>query len=212
MNPVGQTVSGAVVLAMLAVLVVVKRIATGSVLGERPASGAFLWFTHLFNYLFLLVANPVAGLLLVTRRLDALDPTHVELPAPWLPTGLMAGGLVLFVAGYALMAWALLTLRRGYQVGGNAPRADDTLVVAGPYRLVRHPMYAAALWISLGLACLTQSLAYLGVFATYAALLIVLIPAEEGRLRVAYGPDYEEYREGVGALVPWRCRAPGRDA
>jgi len=115
---------------------------------------------------------------------------------------LEAAGLVLFVPGYLLMACALLTLRRNYQVGGSAPRSEDTMVIAGPYKLVRHPMYAAALCISLGLAGVTQSLAYLAVFGVYGALLIVLVPMEEARLRQAYGLQYDEYRQRVHALFP----------
>jgi len=82
MQGLDQTVAGAVVLLMLGVLVVVKRVATGSIVRDRPDGGPFLWLTHVFNLLFLLVANPLAGLLLVTRRLDALDPTHVAVAAP----------------------------------------------------------------------------------------------------------------------------------
>jgi len=59
--------------------------------------------------------------------------------------------------GYLLMAWALITLGRNYQLGGIAPRSEDKLIMDGIYRLVRHPMYTAALSISLGLTCLIHT-------------------------------------------------------
>lgn len=203
MHGLDQIVLGAVVLLMPGVLVVVKYVATGTIIQERPDSGFFLWLTHLFNLFFLLIINPLAGLLLVTRQLDALDPTRLVITAPRLLMGLEIVGLVLFVPGYLLMAWALLTLRRTYQVGGSTPRTDDALVISGPYKFVRHPMYAAVLYISMGLACLTQSLAYLAVFCVYSVLLMVLIPMEEARLRQAYGQQYDAYRQQVHALLPW---------
>jgi len=96
------------------------------------------------------------------------------------------------------MAWALIDLGRGYQVGGSAPRPDDRLVTAGPYRFVRHPMYAAALAISLGLSLLLQSAVFAAVFGIYLALILALIPAEEAGCD---GPSATPTRS-TGASVP----------
>jgi len=63
-------------------------------------------------------------------------------------------------------------------------------------------MYSAALCISLGLACLIQSIAYLSVFCIYLVLIISLIPAEEKGLRQVYGEQYDAYRRRVRTLIP----------
>jgi protein-S-isoprenylcysteine O-methyltransferase Ste14 len=117
--------------------------------------------------------------------------------------GLEAAGLALCAAGYLLMTWALLRMGTGYQVGGSDPRPGDRMVAVGPYKLVRHPMYAAALLIALGLAGLTQSLACVGVFVVYVAVVLVLIPGEEGALRRTYGERYVRYQREVWRLVPF---------
>jgi len=62
MNGLDQTILGTVILLMLGVPVVVKRIATGSIIREKPEGGPFLWFTHIFNLFFLLIVNPLGGL------------------------------------------------------------------------------------------------------------------------------------------------------
>jgi protein-S-isoprenylcysteine O-methyltransferase len=116
--------------------------------------------------------------------------------------GLEIGGMVSYLVGYLLMAWALLNLGGNYQVGGNPPRLSDEMVIVGPYRIVRHPMYTAALCISLGLACLIQSLAFLSVFCTYVTLIILLVPGEEDGLRRAYGKQYIAYQQRVKRIVP----------
>jgi protein-S-isoprenylcysteine O-methyltransferase Ste14 len=177
-------------------------LATGSILGDRPKGNLRIWLTHTFNLFFLLVVNPMAAMLLMTRYLETVDPTHIAINAPWLLTGLEIGGMVLYLTGYLLMALALVRLGGNYQVGGNPPRAVDEMVIVGPYRFVRHPMYAAALCISLGLACLIQSLAFLAVFCIYVMLIILLVPAEEEGLRRAYGKQYIAYQQKVKRIVP----------
>ena len=196
-----QTTYGIIILVLLGFLVAVKRTATGSIL-EKPEGSPFLVVVNTFNLFFLLVANPLASVMLIIRRVDAVDPSHLTIQSAWLVTGLEAGGMALCVAGYLLMAWALLSLRNNYQLGGNSPRLDDKMVINGPYQLVRHPMYLAAVIISLGLACLIQSLAYLSVFCIYLVLMIFLIPVEEERLLGAYGKQYLEYQRKVKRLVP----------
>jgi protein-S-isoprenylcysteine O-methyltransferase Ste14 len=58
------------------------------------------------------------------------------------------------------------------------------------------------LCISLGLACLLQSWAFLAVFVIYLVLLSGLIPIEEAGLQQAYGEPYLTYRQRVKKLVP----------
>jgi protein-S-isoprenylcysteine O-methyltransferase Ste14 len=209
--PLDQRALGIVVLSLLGLLVVIKRAATGSVLKDRPPRGLRLWLTHVFNLSFLLVVNPLAGGLLVAGKLS-LDPTHLVVESPWALGLWQVAGLILSVAGYLLMGWALLRLGGGYQPGGSVPRPTDRMIVAGPYRLVRHPMYTAALCIALGLTCLTQSLACLAVFVIYAVIVRLLIPAEEAVLKRAYGEQYESYQRRVGSVIPLIGRAAGLPA
>ena len=190
------------IFAMLAMLVAVKQVATGRIL-DRPEGSPLVQLVNVFNLLFLLVVNPVAGVLLLTGRLAAIDPSHVVVHEPWLRTTEQIIGLAAYVLGFAVMAWALITLRRSYQLGGLAPRPEDRMVTGGPYRVIRHPMYVAVLLISFGLACLTQSLIGLAVFGVYLVLIHLLIPIEEARLLSAYGESYAAYRRDTRRLVPF---------
>ena len=201
MHLLDQQTLGIVILLLLGMLVVVKQIATGSIL-EKPTGSFLLRLVNTFNLFFLLVVNPLAAILLITRSLEAVDPTHLVVNVPWLWTVLEIGGAGLYVLGFFLMAWALITLGHVYQLGGSAPRVVDKMIVVGPYRFVRHPMYTAVLCISLGLACLIQSLAFFAVFCIYLVLIILLIPVEEEGLQQAYGEEYAAYRHKVKKLVP----------
>lgn len=197
-----QRTLGIAILFLLAMLVIVKQAATGSIV-EKPQGSFLIRFTNTFNLFFLLVVNPLAALLLITGNEATVDPTHLAVSAPWLLIVLEVSGLGLYVLGFLLMAWALIRLGRVYQLGGSSPRTVDKMIAVGPYRLVRHPMYTAVLCISLGLACLIQSLAYLAVFGIYLALIVLLIPVEEKGLQRAYGEQYEAYQREVKKLVPF---------
>jgi len=202
MHLFGQITLGILILFLLGMLVIVKQIATGSIL-DKPKGNLMVQLVNIFNLFFLLVVNPMAAILLITRCLATIDPTYVTINKPWTLITLEITGLALYVTGYLLMAWALITLGRHYQLGGSAPRSDDKMVMEGPYRLIRHPMYTAALSISLGLACLIQSWAFFCVFGIYLVLILPLIPMEEDGLRKAYGEQYEVYRQKVRKLIPF---------
>lgn len=200
MHLMGQTTLGIAILLLLGLLVVVKRVTTGAIL-DRPQGSLLVQLVNVFNLFFLLVVNPVAAVLLVTSRLEVLDPTRVKVGAPIIVTAIEIVGFLLYVGGFVLMAWALIRLAKNYQLGGSAPRSGDTLITDGPYRLVRHPMYAAALNISAGLALLVQSWAFVCVFCIYLVLIHRLIPREEEKMLTAYGAQYAVYQRRTRKLA-----------
>jgi len=156
MHLLDQKILGIAILLLLGMLVIVKQVATGFIL-DKPKGNLLVQLVNVFNLFFLLVVNPLAALLLIADRLPKSDPTHIAIHTHWMTTVLEIAGLVVCGAGYLLMAWALITLGRNYQLGGSAPRSEDKLISDGPYSLIRHPMYTAAMGIALGLAFLIQS-------------------------------------------------------
>ena len=196
-----QRILGITILFLLGMLVTVKQVATGSIL-DKPKGNVIVQLVNIFNLFFLLIANPLAAVLLIARRLATIDPTHLTIDDPSILMVLEIIGLMLYVIGFLLMAWALITLGKNYQLGGSTPRSEDKMVVGGPYRLARHPMYTAALTISFGLACLIQSWAFLCVLGVYLVLILLLIPIEEDGLRKSYGERYRTYRQKARKLIP----------
>ncbi len=95
MHIISPTVLGVMIVLLLAALVVVKQIATGSIL-IKLRGGALLQLVNVFNLFFLLlVVNPLAALGLLLGRLEPLDPTHLEVQAAWLLATLeIAGALI----------------------------------------------------------------------------------------------------------------------
>ena len=197
-----QRVLGIIILLLMALLVTVKRATTGSIF-DKPKGNLMVQLVNIFNLFFLLVVNPLAAVMLIARRMAEVDPTHMIIAGPIILMVLEIAGLILYVTGYFLMAWALITIGRNYQLGGSTPRSDDKMVIDGPYKLIRHPMYTSALLIALGLSCLIQSWAFFCVFFIYLVLISLLIPMEEKALQSVYGAQYAAYRQKVKKLIPF---------
>lgn len=141
---------------------------------------------------------------------------------PWLITGWRMpnwGGWVWpvsIVAGLVILGGVVVLLdafiRFARADGTPAPPAPTAhLVVVGPYRFVRNPMYVAVAAIILGQALLFGSwatLVYLALTVTAVALFVRFY--EEPTLEETYGEQYREYRRNVRAwiprMTPWTSR------
>jgi len=120
---------------------------------------------NVYNLTFLLVVNPLA------RSAAAHRPAGGARPRP---PGLQEVGFCgVHVAAWrstrpGLPSWPGRWSRCGAATSSGVSRpARGSHGHQRPYRMIRHPMYAAVLLISFGLACLTQSLIGLAVFGVY---------------------------------------------
>jgi protein-S-isoprenylcysteine O-methyltransferase Ste14 len=122
-------------------------------------------------------------------------------PAAIVAAVVMAGGIIVLLDAFIRFARA---------DGTPAPPMPTAhLVVVGPYRHVRNPMYLAVLAIILGQALLFGSwgaLLYAGVVLLAVALFVR--GYEEPTLELEYGDEYRQYRRNVRGWIPrarpWR--------
>lgn len=158
---------------MIAVLTIARAPAVARASGIQPFLAAFLGT----NLVFL-------GVLLLKPRDD-------------LPEALLLLSAVLVMTGNALAVIGLRHLGRSFSILAEA----RTLVRSGPYRWIRHPLYAA------------EFISVLGVLIQYAsieaALLVLLQCAcqmlrmrnEEALLTRTF-PDYAIYRRETARILP----------
>jgi protein-S-isoprenylcysteine O-methyltransferase Ste14 len=131
---------------------------------------------------------------------------RVRQPAPsWAWTPLRVAGLALLGAGVLVLVAAFVRfVVEG--VGTPAPIAPtQRLVIGGPYRYVRNPMYLAVVAVIVGQAL---ALGQPGLL-TYAAVVGAATAAfahgyEEPTLRRQFGAQYQAYRRAVPAWWPRR--------
>lgn len=118
---------------------------------------------------------------------------------PWLPQGI--AGWVVMGAGATLGFWAIAAMSRGRLRVFPEVAPGARLIVSGPYRWIRHPMYSAGMLCMFGLVFDFASPLRLLGFVLLAVVLIAKLRLEEKYLHAAF-PDYASYARRTWRLVP----------
>jgi protein-S-isoprenylcysteine O-methyltransferase Ste14 len=110
-------------------------------------------------------------------------------------------GATLMIAGGGLLLAGL------FRLGSNLtplpyPKPDATLVQSGPYRVVRHPMYAGGIVLAYGWALVVHGWLTAG-YATVLLIFLDIKSAREERWLSAKFPGYADYQRRVRKLIPF---------
>jgi protein-S-isoprenylcysteine O-methyltransferase Ste14 len=114
--------------------------------------------------------------------------------AGWL---LIAVGIALY---FACAFWGFALRGKGTPLPMDPPKK---LVVVGPYRIVRNPMYWSVAFVMLGEAAVFHSAALLQLVAAFAVgVILFVLSIEEPGLRAKFGAEYEQYCAQVPRWLP----------
>lgn len=143
----------------------------------------------------LLAIFPVVFILAARRPEVALVRPLFDLPA------LRGVGVLALTGGLWLHFTALRTLGAAFQIGIDTSQTPG-IVTAGPYRYIRHPVYAAFIAYFLG-AWLVLPCPLFSVTVPFAVFRIVLQAFhEEAALSAAFGRAYTEYMRTTTRFIP----------
>jgi protein-S-isoprenylcysteine O-methyltransferase Ste14 len=119
-------------------------------------------------------------------------------PIPALPEVLSRAGGALFVgAGVGLCIWSIALFRQA-QTSLVPIKSSTALVITGPYRLTRNPMYLGLLLVYMGVALWSQVLwALLLAPGVIIVIQHQVIVREERYLEGTFGAAYLGYRRRV---------------
>jgi protein-S-isoprenylcysteine O-methyltransferase Ste14 len=162
-----------------------------------------LWYRH-----FLLRLVIAAVLVFVALRFPAGTVHHARIgpaifnsgvfePPPTL--GWVAAALTLL--GIVFAIWARIHLGRNWSAA-PAVKEKHELVVSGPYRFVRHPIYTGALLAVLGTA-LTGRLFAIGILILFSVMVFRRIGKEETIMLALFPNDYPAYQARTKKLMPF---------
>lgn len=164
------------------------------ILRVGEAHNPFAWLAAISETsvaLFTLIRRPTGA---ISVRLGDWLLAMTATLAPWMIVfgdspwqQLMDLCIGLIVCGNLFQIWAKLVLRRSF---GIAP-ANRGIKASGPYRLVRHPMYAGYLLNHIGVLLMWPSLLNLAAYAIGWTAQIRRLKAEEELL--AQDPAYREF-------------------
>jgi protein-S-isoprenylcysteine O-methyltransferase Ste14 len=123
-------------------------------------------------------------------------------PSDIIPQPYNLVGIILLPIGMILVVWANYALLHIGKIGlrdREPMQRPSTLVLVGPYRCTRNPIYLGVLLMALGLTIIWSSLAM--VFALVAIYIIfryIFIKREEIILEEVFGDEYRDFRRRVG--------------
>jgi protein-S-isoprenylcysteine O-methyltransferase Ste14 len=106
------------------------------------------------------------------------------------------------LAGIAVALWAVLTVRPNRVNPFPDLRRNTRLVMRGPYRWIRHPMYTGVLLVALAWLLDNLTLARLLVGLVLLADLLAKANYEESLLRKRF-PEYVAYQKRTKRLIPF---------
>jgi protein-S-isoprenylcysteine O-methyltransferase Ste14 len=123
---------------------------------------------------------------------------HYLAPTPFMPRGFAYGlGAILILIG----VWIVISGRQAMLKAGTAisPTVPTTaLVIVGPFRFTRNPLYAGVTLCYVGIALAFQSLWALALLVVVLTVMQRgVIEREERYLERKFGTDYLRYKERV---------------
>ncbi len=106
-------------------------------------------------------------------------------------------GIVPIVFGSVLNLWADQIFKKASTTVKPFEK-PSVLIVDGPFRWCRHPMYLGMLAILLGISIICGSLAsFIGSIAFWIIVRIRFVPVEEQSMMETFGDEYREYKQRV---------------
>jgi protein-S-isoprenylcysteine O-methyltransferase Ste14 len=128
-------------------------------------------------------------------------PSLSEFPGPFALV-VAASAVVLAWVGASFAYWAQRTLGKEWSYTARLLEGHR-LVTAGPYGIVRHPIYASMLvmWIATALAVARPWGIVLGIVPMVWGTL-VRVKIEDALLRQAFGASFEEWKKRTPAMIP----------
>jgi protein-S-isoprenylcysteine O-methyltransferase Ste14 len=182
-----------------------RRTGSAGFNGMRGRPGSAEWFAGI-----LFVVAVVAGL--VAPALQAFGVVApIEAVDGWFTRGV---GVIVAVAGIAATLWAQGAMGDSWRVGVD-PDETTGLVTAGPFAVVRNPIFTTMAVAGLGLTLLAPNVVAIGALvALVVAVELQVRVVEEPYLIRVHGEAYLAYARRVGRLVPGvgRLRAAGAAA
>lgn len=129
--------------------------------------------------------------------LIAVIALHYLFPTPLIPEPLNLLGILFFAAGLLILFWSFGMFKKKDTpiLPGQKPSA---LVIEGPYKFTRNPMYLGVATALTGIAIyLGDLLAFLSPIIFFMFVSIRFIPREERLMEKLFGKKYLDYKKSV---------------
>lgn len=129
-----------------------------------------------------------------------LDSFNMDLPdlVRWI-------GITGFGSGLVLFRWVHRTLGKNWSPILEI-RRNHKLIVNGPYKCIRHPMYTQIwIWVICQWLILSNWIVGIVGILTWTTLYVIRISEEEKMMIEEFGQEYEDYIKKTKRIIPGVC-------
>jgi len=130
-----------------------------------------------------------------------IDPGWLPWSAVSLPIQLRWTGVGMIVVATGLLVWTFRSLGRNL-TDTVVTRQQHTLVVNGPYRWIRHPLYDSAALLMLTSSLIAANWFFFAIGIAVFCLLVIRTRTEEEHLLARFGNSYRTYMDRTGRFLP----------
>lgn len=117
-------------------------------------------------------------------------------------SAMIVAGMVLIAIGVAFNLWGRVELKSAWADQIKVYEGQE-LIIGGPFRWVRHPLYASLIWVFVGGALIYANVASLLLtLLVFIPMMYVRATREDAALGGVFGERYEEYRRRTGMFLP----------
>ncbi|MFX0168204.1 MAG: methyltransferase family protein [Candidatus Hodarchaeota archaeon] len=172
---------------------------------SRVGLGSRLIIVILPNILYFVILAIVLVLTWYSIQIPWQFLPGMSLLFPWRLVQLIIGQVLLILA-VMFITWGVTSLglsrAQGSEIGDSKRTA--ILVTSGAYAFCRHPQTLGFIFATPAFALTFDFVPLLIVALIYTPLQLALLGYEEIELLRRFGNNYDEYRESVPFIIPWR--------
>jgi protein-S-isoprenylcysteine O-methyltransferase Ste14 len=130
-----------------------------------------------------------------------INPTWMSWSEMHLPVWVRWIGVLTGLLSIPMLYWLFKSIGKNIsQTVGT--RKQHQLVITGPYRWMRHPLYSIGTMMALSIALIASNWFIATAVTGALVMLLVRLPKEEENLIKRFGSDYEDYMQRTGRLLP----------
>ena len=179
-----------------------RRVGKSPNLRPRGTKERLLWLGWMA-----VIAVWVGQPLVMNALWDTTSFVHIPMRlAPLYSAWAFAAGVALMVAGQAGTFWCYAALGDSWRIGIRR-KEKTNLITCGPYKRVRHPIYAFQMLILAGVALALPTPLSLIILGLHGLCSSIKASDEEAYLGAVHAEEYAAYMKCTGRFVP---RAFGR--
>jgi protein-S-isoprenylcysteine O-methyltransferase Ste14 len=125
---------------------------------------------------------------------------YLVISTTWASMGYWANSIIAFSA--LLAAWSIMSMKLDNLRIRPEPLENAKLIMKGPYKIIRHPMYSSLMLLAIPLVTWDYNLMRLLAGLLLITDLLVKLKYEEGLL-IRKFPQYQSYMQHTSRIIPY---------